>query len=100
MPLPTDPTVDFRHAFSEGWTLEPCFQNGTPIWCIERLDHGLDAQGVPNKAVDPRFDQDEDALAFVQARAAEGSAYHQNALALDGQPRPAWVPAMGEPSLA
>lgn len=98
MNLPVDPIVDFRHAFTEGWTLEPSTSQGGAVWVIERLDHALteaDEVDEVDEAVAPRFEDDEAALAFVRAQAEIGSEYHRRALALEGQPRPARVPAMG-----
>lgn len=95
MNLPVDPIVDFRHAFTEGWALEPATSQGGAVWVIERLDHALTEADEVDEAVAPRFEDDEAALAFVRAQAEIGSEYHRRALALDGQPRPAWVPAMG-----
>lgn len=95
MNLPADPIVDFRHAFTEGWTLEPATLRGVDVWVIERLDGALTEAGERDEAALPRFEDDEAALAFVRSKAEAGSEYHRRALTLDGQPRPTWVPAMG-----
>lgn len=70
----SDELFSNTQACQEGWAL---FNAGE----IQRLDRGLNEDG------DPPFDDDESALAFVQKRAQEGSAYHITALQLHRRSR-------------
>ena len=64
-------------ALEEGWDVFDNFDYGTRI---ERLD---DPASVEELAfTEPKFDGDDEAIAHVRARAAQGSLLHQTAIAI------------------
>jgi len=75
-------TFDQRHAIAEGWCLMFC--DGRGVIEIQRDD---EANTFSRPALGlPVFKYDEEALEYVAKRAAEGSLYHQQALAIvEGQ---------------
>jgi hypothetical protein len=71
-------TFDQRQAFAEGWCL--IYSDGRGVIEIQRDD---EANTFSRPALGLRvFKYDEEALEFVTKHAAEGSRYHQQALAV------------------
>ena len=65
-----EPPFDNRQAHAEGWGIFDLCEVGRP-----------DPYQLPRIDADARFASDDDAWQHVAARAAEGSAYHRDALA-------------------
>jgi hypothetical protein len=71
-------TFDQRQALAEGWCLMFC--DGRGVIEVQRDD---EANMASRPALGlPVFEYDEDAFQYVAKRAAEGSLYHQQALAI------------------
>lgn len=65
-------TLDDIQAFKEGWGI---FNDNE----IQRLDHPSET-GIEGLPEDPVFESDEAAVSFVLKKAAQGSAFHKEAI--------------------